>query len=290
MNGDKMQTSRFELKYVISEDTAQQVREYVRSFLEPDENCIGKPDFSYPVHSLYLDSDAMTTYWDTINGNKNRFKLRIRYYSDHPGSPVFCEIKRRMNNCIMKQRGGVRREAVSGILAGQLPPAEAMVSQNPKHIMALQHFCGLVSEMQARPKVHVAYLREAYVPPVENSARLTLDRLVHSEPDPAARLSTQMHNPIRIWGNAVVLELKFTNRYPNWFGDLVREFNLQQCGAAKYADGVTLMSGHLPQHRHMPQPNPDLHWPVQNDYSPMRSVNHEESPSCRSVSLAVQRE
>ena len=274
-----MQASRFEQKYLIREETAQQVRDFVQSYLELDENGVGKPDFSYPVHSLYLDSEDFKLYWSTINGDKNRFKLRLRFYNDNPDTPVFFEIKRRMNNCIMKQRGGVRREAVSGILAGQLPPAEAMVSQNPKHIMALQHFCGLVSEMQARPKVHVAYLREAYVPPVENSARLTLDRLVHSEPDPAARLSTQMHNPIRIWGNAVVLELKFTNRYPNWFGDLVREFNLQQCGAAKYADGVTLMSGHKPNHRNKPRANRDLKWGARNDEIATESTDQEATRS-----------
>ena len=39
----------------------------------------------------------------------------------------------------------------------------------------------------------------------------------------------------------VILELKFTDRFPNWFRELVEVFNLTQCGAAKYVDGVTLM-------------------------------------------------
>jgi hypothetical protein len=38
-----------------------------------------------------------------------------------------------------------------------------------------------------------------------------------------------------------VLELKFTNRFPDWFKELVRVFGLMQCGAAKYVDGVTLV-------------------------------------------------
>ena len=37
MTGDKMQSSRFELKYVISELEARRLREYVRSFLDMDE-------------------------------------------------------------------------------------------------------------------------------------------------------------------------------------------------------------------------------------------------------------
>jgi hypothetical protein len=265
MSGDRMQASRFELKYVISEQKAQRVRHYVSSFLDLDENCAGRPDLSYAVHSLYVDSDEMKTYWDTINGSKNRFKLRIRYYNDDAEAPVFLEIKRRMNNCIHKQRVAVRREAVKMILRGQLPPPALVLARHARHLLALQNFCRAVQQMQARPKMHIAYLREAYLPKTDNSARVTMDRQVLSEPNPTGRLSTQMMKPLLVWGRAVVLELKFTDRYPNWFRDLVQVFELRQCGAAKYADGVTLLSGHLPQHRRMPQPGQGLHWPLKRE-------------------------
>ena len=98
------------------------------------------------------------------------------------------------------------------------------------------------------------------MPKRDNLTRVTMDRQVLSEPSPTGRLSTQMTKPLQVWGRAVVLELKFTDRYPNWFRDLVQIFELSQCGAAKYADGVTLMSGQMPQHRRMPQPNHDLQW------------------------------
>jgi len=112
MRADRMQQSRFELKYLINETMAERVRDFVRCYLSMDEFSVGKPNYSYPVHSLYLDSDNLEIYWRTINGDKNRYKLRLRYYSDNPKSPVFFEIKRRMNNCNLKQRGGVRRDAV----------------------------------------------------------------------------------------------------------------------------------------------------------------------------------
>jgi hypothetical protein len=44
-----------------------------------------------------------------------------------------------------------------------------------------------------------------------------------------------------IWGKDIVLELKFTNRFPDWFRELVRVFGLRQCGAAKYVDGVATL-------------------------------------------------
>src|SRR5678815_2419976 len=121
MTRDRMQQSRFELKYHINEETASRVRDFVRCYLNMDEFSVGKPDYSYPVHSLYLDSDNLELYWRTVNGDKNRYKLRVRYYSDNPKSPVFFEIKRRMKDVILKQRCGVTHEAVPLLLAGQLP-------------------------------------------------------------------------------------------------------------------------------------------------------------------------
>jgi hypothetical protein len=240
MATDKLQASRYELKYIIPEDTALQIRDYVRSYLELDENGVGKPNYSYPVHSLYLDSDDLKLYWGTINGDKNRFKLRIRFYNNNPETPVFFEIKRRMNNCIMKKRGSVRRAAVPLLLAGHMPEPSFLVSKEAKHMFAVQEFCRLMQDLQLKPKVHIGYSREAYVPHDDNSARLTMDREVRSEPELTPRLNTKMVKPILVWGKDIVLELKFTNRFPDWFRDLVRVFSLRQCGAAKYVDGVAL--------------------------------------------------
>ena len=56
----------------------------------------------------------------SINGTKNRFKLRLRYYDSSPSSPVFFEVKARVDNCILKERCGVVRDAAaSGIDYGK---------------------------------------------------------------------------------------------------------------------------------------------------------------------------
>jgi len=237
MAADRMQQSRFELKYIIEEEVALKVRDFVRCYLEFDEYSVGKPNYSYPVHSLYLDSDRLTLYWDTINGNKNRFKLRLRYYDTSPKSPVFFEIKRRMNNCIMKQRGGVRQEFVSYLLSGHLPREEHLLSKAPKQMVALQRFCELMGRVHAHPKVHIFYMREAYVSS-DDQVRVTIDRMVYGEENLSPTIKTEMKNPVLSFENQVILELKFTNRFPNWFRDLVRMANVMQCGAAKYVESI----------------------------------------------------
>lgn len=257
MENDKLQPQRFELKYLVNEDVALAMRDFVRSYLVPDEFASKSATFSYPNHSLYLDSDNLSIYWDVINGNKNRYKLRLRFYDDDPASPIFFEIKRRSDNAILKERGAVRREFVPTLLAGQLPAPGHLVSSHPKHLTALQNFCRLMHDSGARPKTHVFYTREAWMSAEDNSVRVTFDRDVYSGPHTEPIVATTLRNPVKPWGDLVILELKFTGRFPNWFFEMVRLFNAMQCGVAKYAEGVALLGEE--------QLNPLFHQPESAD-------------------------
>lgn len=240
MQTDRLQLQRFEIKYLVPESVALAARDFVRSYLAMDEFGATFPQFSYPVHSLYLDSNDLMFYRQTINGDKNRYKLRVRFYDDKPSAPVFLEIKQRTNNTISKQRCAVNREAIMQVLAGQQPEAKLIASKNPNHFFSLQSFIQMMLMSQAKPTAHVAYVREAWISQIDNSVRVTMDRSVRFETEPEPRVSTQMIKPISVFGSQVVLELKFTNRFPDWFKEFVRVFNLTQCSAAKYAEGVVI--------------------------------------------------
>jgi hypothetical protein len=238
----EMQLSRLELKYIITEDKARLIRDFVRSYLELDEYCVGKPNLSYPIHSVYLDSDRLDLYWHSINGDKNRYKLRVRYYDERPNGPAFFELKRRVNDAILKQRAGVRREAVDLLLSGHLPEMRHLLDpKDTEELVAAQRFCYLMNSIRAKPKSHVAYLREAWVSQHDNSVRVTLDRQVQNLPKFDTRLTTQIKAPANVFGDEVVLELKFTGRFPDWFGEMTRVFNCIRCGAAKYVGGIDLL-------------------------------------------------
>ena len=241
MGSGRLQHQRYELKYHVNEAKALRIRDFVRGYLEIDEYSALQPDRSYPTLSLYLDSGGLETYWCAINGDRNRFKLRLRYYDDQPDTPVFFEIKRREDNVILKERGGVRKDAVRWLLAGHMPERKHMLNPNDNEaFVAVQRFCHLSLQLNARPKMHVAYLREAYENPKHNNVRLTMDRQVESQPSPTPRLIAQIPKPHLVFGKTVILELKFTARHPKWFRDLVETFNCTQVGAAKYAEGILI--------------------------------------------------
>lgn len=239
---DRMQHQRFEYKYIVTEEVALGVRDFVSSYLEPDEFGATRTDLSYPVHSLYLDSPDLALYQHTINGDRNRFKLRMRFYESGGDRPVYFEIKRRSNNAIRKERAAVRREAAGELLAGYLPGRGHLVRDTPEAWHALENFTGLVHRLNAIPQSHVCYLREAWVEGGGNSVRITLDREVRSEPRHTLSFDPRTTDPIPVFGDAVVLELKFTARFPNWFNHLVQAFGLRQGSAAKYVDGIGRLS------------------------------------------------
>ncbi len=248
MMRDRMQHERYELKYLLDERQALGIREFVRGFLELDEAGVGQPFDSYRVNSLYLDSPALLTFWDWINANRNRFKLRMRFYDPRPESPVFLELKRNTGGCIRKQRCGIRKQAAAQVLAGHFPPEELLVSRSVKSLVALEDILTLGARLELRPKALVTYLREAYVHPENEGVRVTLDRQVRITPRHDCRFDLGPDHYAQPFGDRVILELKFNHRFPLWFADLVQRFDLARGAAAKYCEGVAVLWH--PRHAH----------------------------------------
>jgi len=235
-----MQKQRFELRFQINDETALLVRDFARSYLDFDEHSFGKENFSYPVHSVYLDSDELKLYRDIVDDEKtNHHKLRLRYYDSKPDAPVYCEIKREINRCIFKQRACVRHECVELLLKNHQPNPEHLASNEPNCLIGLQNFCHLARQIQAKPKVHIFHWREAYLSD-DNQCRLTLDRKVVSDAHLDYSIPTDVKAPRLMFSGQVILELKFTNRFPDWFRELIRVFGIIEWEGegGKYRDAV----------------------------------------------------
>lgn len=230
----KMQTNRHELKYIIDETKAAGIRQFVRPFLIPDEYADPEKNNAYAIHSLYLDDDRLRLCAATEDGLKNRFKLRIRFYDEVSTHPVFFEIKSRVNDAILKERTAVHRSSVPRILGGHFPERTDLLKYDAKNFAALQRFCQLKDSINAKGKTFVSYLREAYVSPEDDSVRVTFDRELTASP---YNEEFRLH-PLDLWlqphVEGVVLELKFTDRFPWWMHDLVQLFGLQRTTMAKY--------------------------------------------------------
>jgi len=232
---DCLQTNRFEYKYLIDEAQAHAIRAYIKRLLVPDPYARSAADCRYFVHSLYCDSPALSLYWATQHGLKNRFKLRVRFYDDEPGHPAFFEIKRRVSGVIIKSRCMLPKPTARRLLFGSASPAE-VINEAPdqRQFAALQEFWNLYQTLSARPIAYVSYTREAYVHPTSNDVRLTFDRgLMAGAHDPARCLHVP-EKQRRAELPRVLLELKFTDRYPQWMAPLAASLNLHRISFAKY--------------------------------------------------------
>ncbi|MGA2496229.1 MAG: polyphosphate polymerase domain-containing protein [Tepidisphaeraceae bacterium] len=231
----QLQENRFELKYLIDEPRANAIRDCVRGFLIPDTHADPNAGFTYPIHSVYLDNPGLSLFNSTVQGHKNRFKLRARYYDDNPASPIYLEIKRRVNDAILKKRAAVHRSCAPGLIHGDPPRVEQLIdSGQHKEWDALQNFCDLRDRLQAQGRVIVSYTREAWVTPDNNSVRLTMDRCICGLRFQREFSTAAFASGVRPHIGGVVLELKFTSRFPVWMRDAARIFNLQRTSCAKY--------------------------------------------------------
>jgi hypothetical protein len=222
------------MKYVISEAKAAAIAQFIEPFLQVDRYCRTQPRGEYPIVSLYLDSDNLLLCRESMRGLLKRFKLRVRSYSDDADSPRFFEIKRRSNVVIIKSRAAVSDNDVAALLDGHYVPP---LQNRGTEVDALKQFQLYMKNVNAGPKVLIRYMRQAYESDSENRVRVTFDRQLTYKVscDPVVSLSGSgwQHNI-----EGVILEIKFTGRYPAWLGRMAQYFNLQQQSMSKYVTSV----------------------------------------------------
>ncbi len=251
---------RFEAKYFLSEFQAEQFKHYIRPYTLPDKHVqFGQ---SYVINSLYLDNPRLEMFWSSVLGEKNRIKLRIRNYDEKPDSPVIFEIKRRVNQVIFKQRATMKSNCIQAVLKGEPIPPNSFVKPSPTEEHAFNQFQYYVDRMGASSRCFVRYKREPYMSALEEPVRITFDRNLTC-------LEAQNFDPQqwaygphwrRIDDVPVILEVKFTNHFPDWIRRAIMRFELMQVSYAKYITCMKALQREGSLFGRYPNPNEDPLW------------------------------
>jgi hypothetical protein len=230
---------RYECKYLVTPTAAAEIRKFIQPFMVPDAYARRRAGNRYPICSLYFDTLGLDLYRQTAAGEKNRFKLRVRSYSDDAAMPVFLEVKRRVNDVILKRRAGLPRDvAIEMLTTGDSLGLEDSTSEL---LADLEFFTGHVTVASARPFLRVRYVREAYESVGGDPLRITLDTDLAWLPTPTADFNLEAKGWIPTPVAGTVLEIKFTDRYPGWVGEMIRAFDLQRQSVAKYVLSVDIL-------------------------------------------------
>lgn len=168
--------NRYEIKYLAEEQAVDAIREELLARMDADEY---SPRGGYPVLSLYYDTSDLRFYWEKIEGLKFRRKLRIRLYDDPRDcvdtTPVFVEIKQRVNRVTQK-----RRIRVPYSVARQLCDEREPIEHDERQRPFVNEVSTMIGNLDLRPVVTTGYRREAYVGrDADLGLRVTIDHRIH---------------------------------------------------------------------------------------------------------------
>jgi len=237
---------RYEAKYIIPNSLAIKVRDFIAPFCKPDGYAKMEGIPEYRITTLQMDNPEFSLHFAKEREARKRFKLRVRTYGEIGSSPVFTEVKSKLDETIIKNRVAIpfdqwNRDVVFGVKLPQCLKKE-------KHVLDFLQFKRLTWETGAQPTALVRYNRESYVGSIDSYARITFDR----------KLEYQMTDSWTdfgrsgLWRNmdsteaqgfglpysGVVLEVKTLAHTPTWVQDMVERFQLGKSGNCKYSTAI----------------------------------------------------
>jgi SPX domain protein involved in polyphosphate accumulation len=226
--------NRYEMKYLVPRELLADLRDELRQRMDVDSYAAAG---GYGVWSVYYDTAALRFYWEKIEGLRFRRKIRIRHYGDRFGvtddTPVFVEIKQRVNRVTQK-----RRVRVPYRQARQLCDERRMIEYDGSGLGFLEEVLGLICGLDLRPIGMTGYSREAYIGrDAEVGLRVTLDHRVRGR-DRDFHFGSDSENRLIIPPRLAVLEVKANERVPYWLTDLTAKRNLSMVRVSKYCQSV----------------------------------------------------
>jgi SPX domain protein involved in polyphosphate accumulation len=240
--------ARYEFKYLISEAQMDFIREVVQIYADADAY---GDNGKYTVCSLYYDTWDWVLARQTVEGVRNRYKLRIRTYGFTDDMPVFVENKGRVGTSICKTRALIPRSHWALLSNSAPPPPEGFTALKASHQADYDAYRNVSDLIDARPRLWVCYEREAYGSSYGDGARLTFDSDLRIQAPDFNSIDVPDENAwqrVKLAGEQIILELKFNGAFPGWMRTIVQSQHLRRVSCSKYVQGVEQL-GDVPWNR-----------------------------------------
>ena len=249
--------NRFELKYLISLQKAEQFKTDLQRYLVPDEH--GHSNGRYTLSSLYYDSPDLRCYRENETGLKFRRKLRIRRYETGgvftDESPVFLEVKQRYDRVTQKRRTVLPYREALRLCNDRAIPVHRSGDQ-----AIIEEIYVFLWQYNLRPASIVRYDRQAFTgTEYDMGLRVTFDTSLSFQAQ-ELHLHEQPSGLPMLPANYAVMEIKVNERIPFWLTEIIAAHNLQRIGVSKYCRSIDA-ARQLPArrwHRLGPEPSQDV--------------------------------
>jgi hypothetical protein len=239
--------SRIEVKYLFPLEKMDRLLAYIRPFMKSDEHSSGlNGRGSYTVGSVYFDTPSMEHYWTHLEGYPHRRKVRIRRYGSPEQGAYFWEIKEKAILSAVKYRW-VLNPAFIGKLSSCVNEKqmydllnEYFPSENEQGLCRKMGFDLLKGPL--KPVAYVSFKRMAFKSLGLSDVRLTVDYAIEASRSAYPFYCGHRGKPKTIIDHeAGVLELKFSDRIPSWFEDVLLAFDLRRTAFSKYRHAAEIL-------------------------------------------------
>ncbi len=222
--------NRYELKYLSHAEHARAFARDLATHATPDPH---SGEDGYDIYSLYWDSPDLRCFWEKLDGEKFRRKLRFRRYAT--GEEAFVEIKQRIDRTVQKRR---TRMAVGEALAlfgrGAIDPTREASVEDP----VLQESLVLCRQHRLAPRAAIRYRRAAWFASFEPDLRVTFDTRVQYDVHELDLERPFVEGRWLLDPALCVIEIKYNHRVPLWLVALIQKHGLAAVRFSKYCAAV----------------------------------------------------
>ena len=218
-----LKTFRHEYKYLIPYEDMCSLRMKLEKVLEVDRSSSG-----YTVRSLYFDSIDDDDYYDKLNGEMNRKKIRMRIYESNP-QVVKLEIKRKYDIHQEKSSLIINREVAEQLLEEKY---DVLLDYNDE---VANEIYTILKTGVYKPKVIIEYKRIAYK--TNTTTRITFDYEIKESHDIDNFFNDNINYYDVISRKDVVLEVKFDRYLEPYISNILAKYQSLNSSVSKYVLG-----------------------------------------------------
>ncbi len=220
--------NRVEEKYIVTSKVYNLIMKDIENYMDFDE--YSKNGKFYQICNIYYDTEDDNLIRTSLQKPKYKEKFRLRSYGI-PGydSKVFLEVKKKYKGVVNKRRTTLTlRESYNFANTNIIP--EIKDYMNPQVLKELQYSFNLY---QLVPKVFLSYERRAMFGKEDSSFRVTFDRNIISRREDIG-LEYGIFGERVIPMDSMIMEVKFGERMPLWFINILRKYDLHKTSFSKY--------------------------------------------------------
>jgi len=216
------------------DDTFSLIKD-ITPYVHPDENV--DENGIYTISSIYLDNPQKQCYYETINNDYFRQKVRLRVYGkkNDENSVSFLEIKGKIDGLVVKRRVKmVLKDAMAFINEchekGYDFDTGKYKSTNPQILKELRQ---VIVSKNLTPVNVISYDRYPYVCTADPDLRITFDYNITTRGEDLD-LTKGVYGKPSLPADVSILEVKTSKAIPHWLVEILGKYGYRNQTFSKY--------------------------------------------------------